>query len=113
MVKYFVLLVAGMPLFFAAGSTSDPFVDTLLKGGPFAVVLSLIVMDKIGTNGERNRLRDENKEMREEIRGLNETMRSDIIPPLTEVARGLPEFTRTINQVTSALERLERLERGR
>lgn len=91
----------------AGGATADPYVDTLLKGGPFAIVLLLIVLDKIGTHGERDRLRIENTALRNEIKELNADLRNDVLPPLTGIASGLPEFTKVLDRVVQTLDRVE------
>jgi hypothetical protein len=70
----------------AQASPSEPWVDSLLKGGPFAIVLLLIILDKIGTHGERDRLRVENTELRTEIRDLNKDLRENITPLLKQNA---------------------------
>jgi hypothetical protein len=75
----------------ATASTSDGVLDALLKGGPFAIVLLLIIMDKLGTNGERDRLRLENQALREQNQKLNDTIRTEVVPPLTEVNRLMSE----------------------
>lgn len=72
-------------------STGDGVVDALLKGGPFAIVLLLIIMDKLGTNSERDRLRVENQNLRDQNQKLNDEIRSELIPPLTEVTRIMAE----------------------
>lgn len=91
----------------AGGATADPYVDTLLKGGPFAIVLLLIILDKIGTHGERDRLRLENTALREEIKELNADLRNDVLPPLTGIASGLPGFTKVLDRVVNVLDRVE------
>lgn len=72
------------------GAATDPWIDSLLKSGPLGLVLVLIIMDKMGTHGERDRLRVENRELREEVARLNEVNRKEVLPPLLEVARLLP-----------------------
>ena len=61
--------------------------ESLLTGGPFAVILLLVVMDKIGTHGERDRLRVENESLRSEIRDLNANMRNEVVPALVEQSK--------------------------
>ena len=85
----------------AQASAGDPWVDSLLKGGPFAIVLLLIIMDKIGTHGERDRLRSENTELRQEIRELNKSLREDVAPLLKS-------NTDTMKQYVDFLEQRER-----
>ena len=70
-----------------APSVGDGFMDALLKGGPFAVVLALIIFDKLGTNSERDRLREEVKTERAKNQELNDTVRSEVIAPLAEHGR--------------------------
>lgn len=75
-------------------STSDPSAgvwDALLKGGPFAIVLALIIFDKLGTNSERDRLRIENQGLRDQNQALNDTIRTEVVPPLTELNRLMGE----------------------
>ena len=86
---------------FAQASPSEPWVDSLLKGGPFAIVLLLIIIDKIGTHGERDRLRTENTELRQEIRELNKSLREDVAPLLKS-------NTDTMKQYVDFLEQRER-----
>lgn len=93
---YAALFPTGLLL--AQTEGSDAWVDSLLKGGPFAIVLLLIIMDKIGTHGERDRLRVENTELRKEVATLNEQVRTQVVPPLVEITRLLP---RVIDELTS------------
>lgn len=87
----------GQIIVIAAGEiTNDPWVDGLLKGGPFAVVVLLIIMDRLTTPGERDRLRNENTEMRNEIKDLNADVRNNVMPL---VARN----TELLAQATEAL----------
>ena len=65
--------------------------DYLLGYGPLGIVLLLVVMDKIGTHSERNRLREENAALRDELRLANEITRRDILPPLIKVTELLPQ----------------------
>lgn len=67
------------------------WVNYLLNGGPFAIVLLLIVLDKLGTNSERDRLREDNKTLREQNQKLNDTVRQEVVPPLTELNRLMGE----------------------
>lgn len=69
---------------FAAESSGD-WVNYLLNGGPFAIVVLLVIMDKITNTSERDRLRVENSALREEIRVLNESIRNEIVPPLVQI----------------------------
>jgi hypothetical protein len=67
-------------------ATTDPnWATYLLNGGPFAVVVLLIITDKLTTPGERDRLRLENENLRKQIDTLNETVRREIVPLLTQL----------------------------
>ena len=81
-------------------SNTTEWVTYLLNGGPFALVLLLILMDKIGTNSERDRLRLENKELRDKNEALNTTIRTDIVGPLAENNRLMAEMLRIVDQLT-------------
>lgn len=72
------------------------YVSYLLQGGPFAIVIVLIILGKLGTNEERDRLRIENKELRDELKVVNENVRKEIVPPLTELLLYLPTIIRKI-----------------
>lgn len=73
-------------LILAAAETTPPdWVTYLLNGGPFAIVVFLMISDKITTTSERDRLRLENIALREEIKVLYESIRKDIVPPLVQV----------------------------
>jgi hypothetical protein len=67
-------------------AATDPSWTTyLLNGGPFAVVVLLIILDKLNTPGERDRLRVENELLKKQVAELNESIRKDIVPALTQV----------------------------
>lgn len=72
-------------LIFAAASSSPDWVSYLLNGGPFAVVVLLIILDKLTTPGERDKLRTENEQLRGEIKELNLSIKNEVIPPLIQV----------------------------
>jgi hypothetical protein len=69
------------------GTSSDNWVDVLLKSGPWAIVVLLIIMDKLTTTGERDRLRLENTELRKTLQEAEIANRSMVIPALTESNR--------------------------
>lgn len=86
-----ILQIAVLPASFAwmavggdVTSTSG-VLDAMLKGGPFAIVLLLIILDKLGTNSERDKLRTENADQRKQIQDLNEEIRKEVVPVLTEM----------------------------
>lgn len=92
-----LLTSVGQIIVLAAGEiTNDPWIDGLLKGGPFAIVVTLIVMDKLTTPGERDRLRNENAEMRKEIKDLNTEVRNNVIPLVTKNTELLTTVTSTL-----------------
>lgn len=68
----------------AAANVPD-WVSYLANGGPFAIVILLIVFDKLSTTGERDRLRAENDALKAEIKDLNENIQSEIVPPLVQM----------------------------
>lgn len=72
-------------IYAATGDPSTEWITYLLNGGPFALVVLLMVSDKITTTGERDRLRLENIALRDEIKILNEGIRKDIVPPLVQI----------------------------
>lgn len=67
-----------------ATSTGGDWVTYLLQGGPFAVVVLLVIFEKLVPPGERDRLRAENAQYREDIARLNQTIRDDIVPLLSQ-----------------------------
>jgi hypothetical protein len=81
----------------AADPSGSGILDALLKGGPFAVVLALIIFDKLGTNSERDRLREENRNLREQNQTLNDTIRKEVVPPLTELNRLMGETLQVLS----------------
>ena len=89
MFKFFLIfpLLASIVgnLFVLAASSSPDWISYLLNGGPFAVVVLLIIMDKLTTTGERDRLRAENEVLRSDVKKLNEDIRLEIVPPLVQL----------------------------
>ncbi len=70
-----------------AAAPADPgfnWTTELIRGGPFALILILILFDKLGTNSERDRLRQENQQLREANAELNKEVRDEVVPVLTE-----------------------------
>lgn len=76
--------------------TSD-WLGYLLNGGPFAIVLLLMILDKIGTNSERDRLRIENAALRDQNQNLNDTIRTEVVAPLTEQNRLMVEIVQILD----------------
>lgn len=82
----------------APAGTADPnWVTYLLNGGPFAIVLLLIIFDKIGTHAERDRLRVENADLRNKNDDLNRVLRDEVVPPLTELNRLMAEVLKVLD----------------
>src|SRR5690349_20948871 len=75
------------------------WITPLLNSGPFAMFLVLIVMDKITTPGERDRLRGENLQLREEIKTLNNSLREEVMPPLIQMTSLMKDVIEVINDV--------------
>lgn len=73
------------------------WVTYLLNGGPFAIVLLLIIFDKIGTHAERDRLRIENKELRDKNEDLNKVLRDEVVPPLTDLNRLMADVVQRLD----------------
>jgi hypothetical protein len=71
-------------LFQASGPSSDNWIDVLLKSGPWAVVVLLIILDKLTTTGERDRLRLENTELRKALEEAEQAYRKEVTPALVE-----------------------------
>jgi hypothetical protein len=68
----------------SSGSPPTDFFGVLLQSGPFAIILVLILTDKLAPTGERNRLRQEVADYKSEIQKLNDKL-LQVLPPLTEL----------------------------
>lgn len=97
-------IAAAIPDYFAAAFLQAQqagqdinWVTYLLNGGPFAIVLLLIIFDKIGTHAERDRLRSENTILREKNEELNTTLREDVVPPLTQLTGLMADVLRRLD----------------
>lgn len=88
----------------ASGGGTD-WLTYLLQGGPFALILALIILDKLAPTGERDRLREENKQLKEDQKELNQTLLT-VIPPLIEATKGLSSLTSTVVEVGDLLDDL-------
>lgn len=95
-----------------AADTSDPsasVVDALLKGGPFAIVVLLIMLDRLTTPGERDLLRKQLQESQARERALYEGIKSDLAPALVANGALIAENTRIFNEkVVPVLDRATR-----
>lgn len=76
----------------AQSSALPEWASPLLNAGVLGALTLLWVLDKIGNQSERNRLREENAELRRELREQNEIFRKEVTPPLIELARLLPQI---------------------
>lgn len=97
---YLFMTVWASVIFYAdtATAASEDWFKYLLNGGPFAIVVLLIVFDKISTTGERDRLRKENDILREEIKDLNESIRKEIVPPLVQLNELMKDVVAELSQ---------------
>lgn len=90
-----ILPVAALGLILSATSGgSDNWSEILLKSGPWAVVVLLIIMDKLSPVGERDRLRLENTELRKALQEGEIAYRKDVVPALVESNRMLALYRR-------------------
>jgi hypothetical protein len=105
-----MLLALGVAAIFAA--EADPasgVIDVLLKGGPFAIVLLLVIMDKITTPSERDLLRKKLDESQARERALYEGIKTDLTPALVANGALIAENTRIFNEkVVPVLDRAAR-----
>lgn len=73
---------------------SDNWTEILLKSGPWAIVVLLIILDKLTPVGERDRLRVENTELRKALQEADIANRKDTMPALIESNRLLALYRR-------------------
>lgn len=92
------------------GGDAINWVTPLLNSGPFAMFLVLIVMDKITTPGERDRLRTENANLKEELKQLNSSLREEVMPPLIQMTGLMKDVIEVVNDANERRSR-ERLRR--
>jgi len=83
------------------GQASSPadidWVTYITHGGPFGVVLLLVIFDKLTTTGERDRLRQENSELQVEVKTLNENIRKEIVPALVQLNQVMHDVVEEIS----------------
>jgi len=72
----------------------DNWTEILLKSGPWAIVVLLIILDKLTPVGERDRLRNENTELRKALQETEISNRKDVMPALIESNRLLALYRR-------------------
>lgn len=92
-----------------ASSGSTDWLTYLLNGGPFAIVVILIVLDKLTTPYERDRLRLELEASQEREATLNDNLRNEIVPALTRSIDALEATAATAQMLAEVADRLERL----
>jgi hypothetical protein len=81
-----------------AASSMPEWISYLLNGGPFAFVVLLLIMDKLTTPGERDRLRAENQLLHDEIKVLNQNIREEVVPPLVQINSLMREVIEELSQ---------------
>lgn len=86
--------ILGLVLAISETGGSDNWTEILLKSGPWAIVVLLIIFDKLSPVGERDRLRAENTELRKTLQETEIANRKDVIPALTESNRLLALYRR-------------------
>jgi hypothetical protein len=94
----------------AASASSPEWISYLLNGGPFAVLVLLILLDKLTTPVERDRLRTENEQLREQVKTLNESLRIDIVPPLMKLNELMKQVLDQQVKADAEAQRLRRFE---
>lgn len=87
----------------SGSDSSHDWVSYLLQGGPFALILALILLDKLAPTGERDRLRKENAEYKENNQKLNDKL-LEVLPPLIDA-------TQVITKVGDMIESMEKTAR--
>lgn len=94
----YALTLTSIPALHLLAAESPNYIDILLNGGPFALMVGLVVMDKMTNTSERDRLRVENEVLRNEIKILNESIRGDIVPPLVQVNGLMKDIIRLLSE---------------
>lgn len=89
------------------------YVNYLLNGGPFAVVVLLLVMDKLTTPGERDRLRIELTASHEREERLNVNIRETVVPLMTRSVEATARNTEITERVFAVLSDEKRFPEGR
>lgn len=81
----------------ADATPPSSWISYLLNGGPFAVIVLLLILDKLTTPGERDRLRVENARLAAQVDTLNANIRNEIVPALTENNRLTAEVVKVLS----------------
>lgn len=84
---------------------SGDWISYILNGGPFAIVVFLLVKDYLTTPYERNRLRIENDALRAEIKALNENVRQEIVPSVVKMNELMGQVVTHLDQTTGGRRR--------
>lgn len=87
----------------ASGGAGHDFqwVSYVLNGGPFAIVVFLLVTDRLTTPGERDRLRTELTASHEREERLNNNIREDFIPLMTKAHEAIARSTEATERITT------------
>lgn len=85
------------------GGTDINWISYLLNGGPFAIVVFLLVTDKLTTPGERDRLRVELTAAHAREEKLNENIRNDIVPMMALVHEAATRSTEATERIINVL----------
>lgn len=73
--------------FLAETDGTNTAIDALFKGGPFAFVLGLVLLEKLVTPGERDLLRKQLLESQTRERALYDKVNSEVLPAVIENSR--------------------------
>lgn len=105
------LTVAAMPLVGVlaqeSSSQGTEWINYVLNGGPFAIVVFLIVTDRLTTPGERDRLRTELTAAHEREAKINDNLRTEVVPALTKNIDALNASAETTERLANAADKLE------
>lgn len=85
------------------GRADINWLSYLLNGGPFAIVVFLLVTDKLTTPGERDRLRVELTAAHAREERLNENIRNDIVPMMALVHEAATRSTEATERIINVL----------
>ncbi len=96
-------LVVGAAAVIAAAENPTSIPTTITLGGVLAIFLGLVVADKWGPHGERDRLRKELAEKNAELSAQDTAIRERLIPTVIENTRLLGEVANALAQVTERL----------
>lgn len=96
----FTLLAQAAP----TGNTDLQWVAILLNSGPFAIVVYLILANKLITPGERDRLIQERQASQAREEKLNDFIRTEIVPLMTRSTEAAARNTEVLERALKILE---------